>query len=353
MGKDQILSELESNRGYFLEKEFYAKFTPKATEIIQELEYYEGYYPESVIETILEGDEELITGLLALVEWSIENMEIVKSDADYMGCHLSFLILARLREKRAFPYLVSFFRNIEDFEFGHNEDYVWNYLSELLASCFDGSFEELNRIILKKETDVVIRCKFLDSYLIFYRENEISREELIAILRSFFQDIEREKSIIWECLLETCVTIFAEELLPEIGGIYIANLLNIGIYRYAEIITSISQRKVYQDCSLERNHKFDMDIKETLWWQEIDEFCGYTDKDLDSWSTKNIGMLKDIHLDEKKRERKKPAELNYKVISNDGLPYIRSSEKIGRNDPCPCGSGKKYKKCCGKNIINH
>lgn len=25
------------------------------------------------------------------------------------------------------------------------------------------------------------------------------------------------------------------------------------------------------------------------------------------------------------------------------------SEKIGRNDPCPCGSGKKYKKCCGAN----
>ena len=24
------------------------------------------------------------------------------------------------------------------------------------------------------------------------------------------------------------------------------------------------------------------------------------------------------------------------------------SEKVGRNDPCPCGSGKKYKKCCGK-----
>jgi preprotein translocase subunit SecA len=27
---------------------------------------------------------------------------------------------------------------------------------------------------------------------------------------------------------------------------------------------------------------------------------------------------------------------------------VRSGEKIGRNDPCPCGSGKKYKKCCGK-----
>lgn len=29
-------------------------------------------------------------------------------------------------------------------------------------------------------------------------------------------------------------------------------------------------------------------------------------------------------------------------------PYVRETAKIGRNDPCPCGSGKKYKKCCGK-----
>ena len=29
-------------------------------------------------------------------------------------------------------------------------------------------------------------------------------------------------------------------------------------------------------------------------------------------------------------------------------PYVREEPKIGRNDPCPCGSGKKYKKCCGK-----
>lgn len=33
---------------------------------------------------------------------------------------------------------------------------------------------------------------------------------------------------------------------------------------------------------------------------------------------------------------------------------IRTKKKIGRNDPCPCGSGKKYKKCClGKDELNH
>lgn len=29
---------------------------------------------------------------------------------------------------------------------------------------------------------------------------------------------------------------------------------------------------------------------------------------------------------------------------------VRKDKKIGRNDPCPCGSGKKYKKCCGANV---
>lgn len=38
-----------------------------------------------------------------------------------------------------------------------------------------------------------------------------------------------------------------------------------------------------------------------------------------------------------------------RVIMTDDLPPPRSavSSKVGRNDPCPCGSGRKYKKCCG------
>ena len=29
-------------------------------------------------------------------------------------------------------------------------------------------------------------------------------------------------------------------------------------------------------------------------------------------------------------------------------PFVRPDRKVGRNDPCPCGSGKKYKRCCGR-----
>jgi preprotein translocase subunit SecA len=30
------------------------------------------------------------------------------------------------------------------------------------------------------------------------------------------------------------------------------------------------------------------------------------------------------------------------------MPVVRDAPKVGRNDPCPCGSGKKYKHCHGR-----
>ena len=34
------------------------------------------------------------------------------------------------------------------------------------------------------------------------------------------------------------------------------------------------------------------------------------------------------------------------MFRSSKVPYVRSQPKVNRNDPCPCGSGKKYKKCC-------
>lgn len=47
-----------------------------------------------------------------------------------------------------------------------------------------------------------------------------------------------------------------------------------------------------------------------------------------------------ILTDEKKRELTKEYRLSGQAVSD---------KKPGRNDPCPCGSGKKYKNCCGRN----
>lgn len=49
-----------------------------------------------------------------------------------------------------------------------------------------------------------------------------------------------------------------------------------------------------------------------------------------------------MEYSQKKREMKFKKQYKESKI-------VRNTEKVGRNDLCPCGSGKKYKKCCGKN----
>ena len=54
---------------------------------------------------------------------------------------------------------------------------------------------------------------------------------------------------------------------------------------------------------------------------------------------------------EQKIEREEAPKITgtNKDIDGPRTPYVRKGAKVGRNDPCPCGSGKKYKNCCGKN----
>ena len=49
----------------------------------------------------------------------------------------------------------------------------------------------------------------------------------------------------------------------------------------------------------------------------------------------------------KREQVAKPTSTNMDD-SDSGHKTVRKGQKVGRNDPCPCGSGKKYKKCCGK-----
>lgn len=54
----------------------------------------------------------------------------------------------------------------------------------------------------------------------------------------------------------------------------------------------------------------------------------------------NLNEWDNVLPEEKRKEIRKNHNRSKQVINES---------KVGRNDPCPCGSGKKYKKCCGKN----
>lgn len=65
------------------------------------------------------------------------------------------------------------------------------------------------------------------------------------------------------------------------------------------------------------------------------------------FNTKPVCQLKDFKAEDILRYWVEGARIAEYWRTNPQRQQVEVEEKIGRNDPCPCGSGKKYKKCCG------
>jgi SEC-C motif-containing protein len=104
--------------------------------------------------------------------------------------------------------------------------------------------------------------------------------------------------------------------------------------------------------------KADIDYKSTKEWSEQSNWLGLkilsttkggvddTDGEVEFEALYERKGLRDTH-----REQAKFRKIDGRWLYDDGsvqpVTIVRSGPKIGRNDPCPCGSGKKYKHCCG------
>jgi SEC-C motif-containing protein len=108
--------------------------------------------------------------------------------------------------------------------------------------------------------------------------------------------------------------------------------------------------------------KDDIDYKSTRDWSEQSTWLGLkiistekggpddTEGVVEFEAAYERDGLKDVHHETAKFKRKDGVEGEW--LYEDGRisprTITRSSPKVGRNDPCPCGSGKKYKHCCGR-----
>ncbi len=103
----------------------------------------------------------------------------------------------------------------------------------------------------------------------------------------------------------------------------------------------------------------DIDMDQTRSWSEKSQWLGLrivsvekggpadTEGIVEFEATYVMDGLKDRH-----RERASFKKINGDWLYESGAivptTIVREGPKVGRNDPCPCGSGKKYKHCCGK-----
>jgi SEC-C motif domain protein len=111
--------------------------------------------------------------------------------------------------------------------------------------------------------------------------------------------------------------------------------------------------------SLSREQRGDFDLAQTRQWAESSEWLGLTisattggaPDDAEGTVTFSARFLTDgqehQHVEVARFIREDGNWVYDGQVDTTPAPVRRETPKIGRNDPCPCGSGKKYKKCCG------
>ncbi len=134
----------------------------------------------------------------------------------------------------------------------------------------------------------------------------------------------REWSHVWDALVSYSSELYAAELFDDIERAYEEGLVDPGYIRFDDVKRDLSMGKERVLARLVDNphrHLVDDTVAEMGWWA-----CFHEDR-----AGKAAHALAD-------------SKLNLDVLSSQ---IRRATPKIGRNEPCPCGSGKKYKKCCG------
>ncbi len=116
----------------------------------------------------------------------------------------------------------------------------------------------------------------------------------------------------------------------------------------------------YIQRTIHPKNRHDFDEEAARKWSEQSEWLGLeildTSAGKDGDSEGVVEFIARYKQDEEEQEHHEVAQFSRengkwyfvdgRVIGRD--PYVRQQPKIGRNAPCPCGSGKKFKKCCGK-----
>jgi SEC-C motif-containing protein len=127
--------------------------------------------------------------------------------------------------------------------------------------------------------------------------------------------------------------------------------------RYSAFVTKQAE---FLHESLHPEYRNDHDVAATRRWAERSQWLGLKILDVkagrpedDEGTVEFIATYKDHDLVKPHHEISSFRKLdgNWYFVDGELVPpvtEVRSQPKVGRNDPCPCGSGKKYKKCCGR-----
>lgn len=346
--KPLLVLNLEEGHQHYLKQREKAKVVKVIPEKVVEPTTEEPTFANDIIKQLYSNDlridqkiirqmlllprESAIADLHNLVYDSIARFDYYDEETEWTPNTHEFLnhailLLVELKHEESLDVLFDILRQDQDYLdywFGDSltEDF-WKYVYVL---GFD-QLDKLNRFVFEPNRYCYSRSIMSEVVVQIALHHPNRRKEVMDWYKQVIVEILERKND--ETIIDTdwiafivydLIRLNATEFIPLIKELFANQLVS----EYINGNLEVCLKEINADSKFD----FKIEIPATIsdWYNDI----------LTTW-----------HYYKKEEKGKKYATVDEKKPLGKMIPFPGQQSKIGRNDPCPCGSGKKYKKCCG------
>jgi uncharacterized protein YecA (UPF0149 family) len=229
--------------------------------------------------------------------------------------------LAKWREPQACPLFLRWFSLPGEQALELGGDTVTHDGARFLASVCGGDREGLKGLVRNREANEQCRGQALLALGVLAAWGERPNEELEADLLWLAREgLERQANEVWHDLAAVTVNLEFLSVFPELRRAYKEGLIATSFMRLEDFDdVERGPRGELAKAFAQRYRPIVDVVEETRWWAGFQQ-------------------PQEARAAQSEGGPGQPISSEY--------PYVAPA-KVGRNDPCPCGSGKKFKKCCG------
>jgi hypothetical protein len=264
--------------------------------------------------------------LLQVLERCVSDPDTASEEEAQLFSYALYL-MAKWREPRAYPLVIRWLCLSDAASTRLTGDVLTQDGARILAAVCDGDLEPIKRLVLNRDADEFSRGVAVTALALLAVWAEVPRDTIVDYFAWLAREgLEREPSYVWSALAAESADIEALAVFPALRQAYDEELIDPQTIEPSELDdVEASPRGALLERMKDRQPPIDDVAGSTSWWARF----------------------------EKRRSNRRAEELAALAEADDFddagpvAPY-RAPVKVGRNDPCSCGSGKKYKKCCGR-----
>ncbi len=309
--------------------------------ILRELDAPWDVLPKQAILSARLQPERMIPHLIEAVRTATRRA-LADESVDGSGYFHAVMLLWEFGAKEAFPAILESMSLPDEWPDTLYGELVTEYLPRILATLGDDNVEIVAAMIDDPQLDEFVRWAAVHYFVYLVRDGRLSRDEVVGRLRRHLRTaIDRGDDEITTPLILCLLDLFAVEVRSEIDEAFRRDLVDRLIIDARDVVTEFARGQEHFDQLLANRPP-------TRIADVIDEMQG--------WATYNPEKFA-RDFDPQNVEpswRDDPWSDEDQVDAAAGFaggaeaePLVRQI-RVGRNAPCPCGSGKKFKKCCLK-----